>query len=62
MKQSEAFRATGCGGLSGEHIQLCAEGARHKSNLSGERTEIGIHTLAVCRYEQSFCGLLIFNL
>ena len=28
------------GGLSGEHIQLCAEGARRKPNLSGKRTEI----------------------
>ena len=27
------------GGLSGEHIKLCAEGARRKLNLSGERTE-----------------------
>ena len=27
------------GGLSGEHIQLCAEGARRKPNLSGKRTE-----------------------
>ena len=28
------------GGLSGEHIQLCAEGARPKRlNLSGKRTE-----------------------
>ena len=26
-------------GLSGEHIQLCAEGARLKPNLSGKRTE-----------------------
>ena len=32
---------TGCGGLSGEHIELCAEGARlEKPNLSGKRTEI----------------------
>ena len=30
---------TGSGGLSGEHIQLCAEGARRKPNLSGKRTE-----------------------
>ena len=28
------------GGLSGEHIELCAEGARRKPNLSGERTEM----------------------
>jgi hypothetical protein len=28
------------GGLSGEHIQLCAEGARRKPNLSGKRTEM----------------------
>ena len=27
-------------GLSGEHIQLCAEGARRWPNLSGKRTEI----------------------
>ena len=27
-------------GLSGEHIQLCAEGARRTPNLSGKRTEI----------------------
>ena len=26
-------------GLSGEHIELCAEGARCKPNLSGKRTE-----------------------
>ena len=26
-------------GLSGEHIKLCAEGARCKPNLSGKRTE-----------------------
>ena len=26
-------------GLSGEHIELCAEGARQKPNLSGKRTE-----------------------
>ena len=31
---------TGGGGLSGEHIQLCAEGARRKPNLSGKRTEM----------------------
>ena len=31
---------TESGGLSGEHIQLCAEGARRKPNLSGKRTEI----------------------
>ena len=30
------------GGLSGEHIQLCAEGARRKPNLSGKRTEMHI--------------------
>ena len=28
-----------CGGLSGEHIELCAEGARRKPNLSGKWTE-----------------------
>ena len=28
------------GGLSGEHIQLCAEGARRKPNLSGKWTEM----------------------
>ena len=27
------------GGLSGEHIQLCAEGARLRPNLSGKWTE-----------------------
>ena len=27
------------GGLSGEHIQLCAEGARCEPNLSGKWTE-----------------------
>ena len=31
-------------GLSGEHIQLCAEGARQSPNLSGKRTEMGILT------------------
>jgi len=33
---------TECGGLSGEHIQLCAEGARWylPPNLSGKRTEM----------------------
>ena len=31
---------TGRGGLSGEHIQLCAEGARRKPNLSGKWTEM----------------------
>ena len=30
----------GSGGLSGEHIQLCAEGARRKPNLSGKWTEM----------------------
>ena len=39
-----AFR-TGRGGLSGEHIQLCAEGARLLPNLSGERTEMLIENL-----------------
>ena len=34
-------------GLSGEHIQLCAEGARRPPNLSGKRTEM-----------QSMTGLL----
>jgi len=37
---------TGSGGLSGEHIQLCAEGARRKPNLSGKWTE----KLEVVRY------------
>ena len=31
------------GGLSGEHIELCAEGARQKPNLSGKRTETRIN-------------------
>jgi hypothetical protein len=33
------------GGLSGEHIQLCAEGARRKPNLSGKRTETQVALL-----------------
>jgi len=40
-------------GLSGEHIQLCAEGARFKPNLSGKWTEMQYAML-----EQSFIGLL----
>ena len=32
-------------GLSGEHIQLCAEGARRKPNLSGKRTETHCYKL-----------------
>ena len=43
------------GGLSGEHIQLCAEGARQMPNLSGERTET--QDAYICA-EQSLCGLL----
>ena len=35
------------GGLSGEHIKLCAEGARRKPNLSGERTEMQVSTTFV---------------
>jgi len=42
-------------GLSGEHIQLCAEGARRKPNLSGKRTET--QDAYICA-EQSLCGLL----
>ena len=41
---------TGCGGLSGEHIELCAEGARRKPNLSGKRTE---------KHERDFDAVLI---
>jgi len=44
-----------CGGLSGEHIQLCAEGARQRPNLSGKRTET--QDAYNCA-EQSLCGLL----
>ena len=42
---------TGSRGLSGEHIELCAEGARRKPNLSGKRTE----TL----FMPIFCAVLI---
>ena len=45
------------GGLSGEHIQLCAEGARlNEPNLSGERTETQDADINCA--EQSLCGLL----
>ena len=33
------MKKPGSRGLSGEHIELCAEGARQKPNLSGKRTE-----------------------
>lgn len=33
------------GGLSREHIELCAEGARHMPNLSGKWTEMLIYKL-----------------
>ena len=46
-----------CRGLSGEHIQLCAEGARPKRlNLSGKRTETQDGYIFA---EQSLCGLLV---
>ena len=41
------------GGLSGEHIKLCAEGARREPNLSGKRTEERIIAFSVSFYEQS---------
>ena len=40
------------GGLSGEHIQLCAEGARRKPNLSGKWTEM---LLKANRYSGQSC-------
>jgi hypothetical protein len=36
------------GGLSGEHIELCAEGARRKPNLSGKWTETQIMACQPC--------------
>lgn len=38
-KPPESLWRPGVGGLSGEHIELCAEGARRKPNLSGKWTE-----------------------
>ena len=38
----EASGITGCRGLSGEHIKLCAEGARRQLKLSGKWTEMRI--------------------
>ena len=43
-------------GLSGEHIELCAEGARHMPNLSGKWTEMHEHILQ----SSPVSGLLIF--
>lgn len=43
-------------GLSGEHIELCAEGARRTPNLSGKRTETQISI----RNAVLNLGLLIF--
>ena len=48
------------GGLSGEHIQLCAEGARRKPNLSGKRTEMLERLMAVFIGQSSFCAGLFF--
>ena len=53
---------TGSGGLSGEHIQLCAEGARRKPNLSGKRTEYAQVVLRPVFLEQSCLGLLLLLL
>ena len=51
----------GSGGLSGEHIQLCAEGARRKPNLSGKRTEmiVSIFHAVLILWGLLFC--LYFN-
>ena len=55
------------GGLSGEHIQLCAEGARRKPNLSGEWTEMQVENHCVMSVSGSspvgaayFVGILVF--
>ena len=40
-------------GLSGEHIQLCAEGARRPPNLSGKRTEMQSITDLLAVFMQS---------
>ena len=48
-------------GLSGEHIELCAEGARRpEPNLSGKWTETRntVNTVSVGSSPQ--CGLLVF--
>ena len=46
-------------GLSGEHIQLCAEGARRKPNLSGKRTEMLIYTDCICSSPLGDCCFFI---
>lgn len=49
------------GGLSGEHIELCAEGARQMPNLSGKRTETHQpHFGGLLIVEQSFLLGLLF--
>ena len=54
-------KSTGYGGLSGEHIQLCAEGARwlRLPNLSGKRTEMRIY-FAIRVSRQSRFGAAYF--
>ena len=47
-------------GLSGEHIQLCAEGARRKPNLSGKRTETLERLITVFIGQSSFYVGLFF--
>ena len=57
---------TGCGGLSGEHIQLCAEGARHENAESlrqtdGDKQNVIFYFLRWFTVpEQSKPGLLLF--
>ena len=46
-------------GLSGEHIQLCAEGARRMPNLSGKRTEKQIDYL-LRRLQSLFRAAFLF--
>ena len=49
-------------GLSGEHIQLCAEGARQMPNLSGKRTEMLYDMSMVFMCADSPDGLPVFYL
>ena len=51
------------GGLSGEHIQLCAEGARRWPNLSGKWTEMlyGSGMVFVCADSLPGCLFFVCN-
>ena len=49
------------GGLSGEHIQLCAEGARREPNLSGKWTEIFTRCNGVLQSSYRTAFLLVNN-